>query len=196
MTDWIEVLKYLSSIVAVLAPLPKVFLPRGSERKRKLQDRDRLITKFYDEGGVELPPFRREAALGAALGHTRLTASEIPLILSQKNPTSFIASYLKARGNLSPSSDGSKFELRSVAAKPCLRRVLQTLGVLLYFLLAISALWLLFSVAPKVALTGDWSRLAKTLMLAFLVAFAAIVLLIESAGLYWAAKLYAEQRKT
>jgi hypothetical protein len=90
MPEIVEMLKFVSGSIAVLAPVIKLFFGKRPDRGRELEERSARIKAFYEEGGLDLQPLRMESAFAAAMGHSRLDAREIPLLLRQKKPTSFI----------------------------------------------------------------------------------------------------------
>ena len=193
MDQIVDALKYVSAVLAVVAPAFKVFRSRGRDSARELEERDGRIKAFFEAGGSELNPLRMESAFGAALGHTRLSAQEIPLILRQRKPTSFMASYLSVRDYLAPSPDGQRFELRSIAAHPRLRQALSVAGFILYVLFALASVWSLFYLAPKLAVSHAWTQFGLTIVLAAMFAFMGGYILFATSHLHWAKKLFESQ---
>ncbi len=194
MDQLIEALKYLSAGLAVLAPLFKLFPGRDIRRPKELEERYARIKSFFDDGGAERHALLVEAAFAAAVGHTKLNAVEIPLVLRQKQPTHFMDMYVRARGYLAPSEDGSQFELKSVAALAGLRGALVALGLGAYVLLVFAAVWLTFYFAPKMALAQSWGNFAGSLSIALLFSCAGAYCLIGASHLHWAAKLHSWQQ--
>lgn len=194
MDQLIEVLKYLSAALAILAPLFRLFPGRSIQRPKELEDRYQRIKNFFDEGGYERHPLLVEASFAAAVGHTKLNAVEIPLVLRQQRPTQFINSYVRVRDHLAPTEDGSKFELRAIAAKPRLRKSLVVLGLISYVTFMLAAVWLTFYAAPKLALVQSWSNLIAALFLALLFVAAGAYCLVGASRLHWAKKLEASQK--
>ncbi len=193
MAQIVDALKYVSAVVAVIAPAFKVLRSRGRDPARELEERDRRIEAFFEAGGSELSPLRMESAFGAAVGHTRLNAQEIPLILKQRKPTSFMASYLGVRDYLAPTLDGRRFELRSIAARPRLRQTLSVAGFFLYGLFGFASVWLLFYLAPKLAASHSWMQFSLTIVLAPIFAFTGGYILLVASRPHWAKRLFDSQ---
>lgn len=193
MDQIVDLLKYVTAVLAVIAPAFRVFQNRGRDSARELEERDERIKAFYEAGGSELSPLRMESAFGAAMGHIRLNAQEIPLILRQRRPTSFMASYLRVRDYIAPGHDGCRFELRSIAARPRLRQTLCGAGFVLYALFGFASVWLLFYLAPKLALSRAWIQFGLTLVLSVIFAITGGYILYAASHLHWAKKLFDDQ---
>lgn len=196
MEQLIELLKYLSAALAVLAPLFKIFPGRSSEGKKKLEERHSRIKAFFDEGGTERHAFLVESAFGAAMGHTKLSAVEIPIILRQKKPTQFMGIYLRVRVYLAPDKTGTTLELQSIAKHAHLRKTLVFLGFIVYVVLVCTAVWLLFYLAPRQISAQSWGNLLGTVSVAVLFSSAAAYCLMEASRLHWAAGLHSTQSAT
>jgi hypothetical protein len=190
----VEVLKYVSGVLAILAPLAKQFFGASMLRRPKeLEERFERIKRFFDEGGIERHPLIVEASFAAAIGHTRLNADEIRILLRQRKPTQFIGSYVRVRDYLSPSADGMRLELQSVAAVPALRWLFIFAGVLLYAAFVGAGLWLTFWIAPQEVKARAWSGVALTLSLAVMFGGVAFFCLGGAGHLYIAKRLEARQ---
>lgn len=195
MDQLVEVLKYISAILVVLAPLLKLFPGRTGQRQpREFEERYQRIQAFFEAGGVERHPFLVEAAFAAAVGHSKLNAIEIPLVLRQPRPTQFMNTYVRVRDYLAPTQDGLRFELRSIASLTRLRKILVGVGVLMYLVFMLAAVWLAFHAAPKLILSQSWSSLVGAFSFAALFAAAAAWCLVGASRLHWAARLEARQQ--
>lgn len=190
----IVILKYISGILIVIAPAIKLYLGKNRDHHRQLEDRYRRIKLFLEEGGTDQHPLLVESAFGSAMGHTKFDASEISLILRQKEPTSFMSTYLRVREYISPNQERSRFELRTLAAKALLRNILIWIGIILYASFCGSSLWLLFFLSPKLALAQSWSNFIGTVSLAIFFGAAAAYCLYEASRLHWAFKLFDTQK--
>lgn len=190
----ISILKYIAAALAALVAAIKLFA--GLERHpRHLENRHRRIKEFFDEGGVDRHPLLIESGFGAAMGHDKFDAQEIPLFLRQKKPTAFMSSYLRVRNYLSPNSDGLLcFELHGLAAKPALRRIAIGLGFILYVLFVFISMWLLY-LSTQVAVVEAWSRFITIILLSIFFAGFGAYCLIQASHLHWAVKLFDEQRR-
>jgi hypothetical protein len=194
MDQLVELLKYLSAVLAVLAPAFKLLLGTRAEKTQQLEDRHRRMKTFFEEGGTERHALLIESSFAAAVGHAKLTAAEVPMILRQRTPTQFMATYVQVRDYIGPNEDGSTFVLKSLAAVPSLRRILVALGVLSYVALLGSAVWLLFYLAPKLALAQSWANSIAMLVAALVFAAVGAWCLVGASHLVWASKLQASQR--
>jgi hypothetical protein len=193
MDQFIDLLKHAGTALAVLTPVFKLFPGAGRDNVHHLEERHKCFKTFFDQGGAEQHPLLVESAFGAALGHTKLDAREIPLILRQPKPTAFINSYLRVRSYLAPNKDGSRFELQSLAARPFLRKIFITVGIVAYGLFFLTAIWMLLYLSPKLAMQQAWSQLTGSLVLSVFFAATAGYCLIEASRPYWAAKLFERQ---
>jgi hypothetical protein len=194
MDQLVEVLKYVSALLAVLAPLLKLFPGFTAKRPQELEEQYKRVKTFFDEGGAERHPLLVEMSFAAAVGHRKLNAVEIPLLLRQKKPSQFIDAYASVRDYLAPTKNGERFELRSIAAKDWLRKLLVAVGVALYAVFAVAVLWLLFYQAPKLALSQSWAALLAVISCALLFIAAAAYCLVAGSRLHWAKQLEASQR--
>ena len=146
MDQLIDLLKQAALLLGVVAPGLKFLLgSRGSAKS--LEDRYSRIERFF-QGAHELPGLRMEAAFGAVLGHLKLSAIEIPLLLRQREPTQFIERYLQVRHYLGAKVDGESFVLRSAAARPVWRNTVRAVSFAFYILFAAVAGWLVIFGVP------------------------------------------------
>lgn len=190
---FVEALRSLSGLLAVLVPLLKSFLGRSPERSNELDDRFQRVKKFFDEGGVERHPLLVEASFASAVGHAKLDAREIRLVLRQPRPTRFIAAYVRVRDYLAPTKDGKKFELQALASHERLRKALVVAGVVLYVLFGFTAVGLTMYVAPRQALAQSWGHLTLALASAPLFVVTGALCLIGASKLHWAKELESKQ---
>lgn len=191
--QFIELLKNSGTVVAVLAPIFKLLAGSGKYDTNQLDERYKRFKAFFENGGVAQHPILMESAFGAAIGHTKLDAKEIPLVLLQKKPTAFINTYLRVRSYLAPNELGTEFELKSIAANPLVRKAFVWGGVSLYVLFLGAASWMLLYLAPQLANKHNWSELFWSLVLAGMFAAFAIYCLVEASRPHWARELYTKQ---
>lgn len=82
------------------------------------------------------------------------------MLLRQRRPTAFMATYMRCRHYICPSDAGDRFGLRGAAARPNVRNALVTLGKVTYIVLAGTEFrTLVYDVAPR-ALQNRWYALA------------------------------------
>lgn len=190
----IEVLKLLITLLGPLLLIAKFFRGTNGKKGRGIEAQYQKIKAFFQENDSLTNPLLLEWAFGSAVGHTKFTASEIPLILKQHNPTSFMKSYMKVRDYLSPNSDSTKLELQSIAAKPKLRKAIVASGLALYIVFAGLAFWVLLYAVPILMKAGLWAQVWAAFVVISISGLLAIFFLVEASKLHWAAKLYANQR--
>lgn len=192
----VEILKYLAPVLgglaAITGAIAKYFHDGRIRPRRDLKARYLGIKAFFEDGGINVHPFLMECAFAAAIGHARLSAEDIPLVLRQKNPSSFISAYLSIRHYLAPNSNESRFELRGLAARPRLRNLAKYLGLGSYIVLVAASMWLLYR-SVEVAAAGAWSQFGGYLVLTFFFAALAAYCLIQASHLHWAVKLFDAQ---
>ena len=181
-----EILKIFGAVVALLIPFLKPSTGPLIGRHKKLEERHRRLRQFFDEGGTRRPALLVESSFGAALGHLKLTATEISILLRQSRPTVFIATYLRVRGHLIIDATGTKFVLRGVAACTWGRRTLVALGLVVYAFFFLAAGWVAFYLAPPYFKQGDWGNVAACLLLVAFLVYIAGYALVLSSRLYWA----------
>lgn len=169
------------------------FLLGTRSSPKSLEDRYSRIERFFELGAHELPGLRMEAAFGAVLGHLKLSAIEIPLLLRQREPTRFIERYLQVRHYLGPKVDGASFELRSAAVRPAWRNIVRAVSFACYVLFAGVAGWLVIFGVPALLDQSQWLRAAGALALATLFACAAWLSIIEGRRISWAIQLHRTQ---
>lgn len=192
MDQLISGLKYIAAFLAAIVATIKLFTGLRLH-SRHLENRHRRIKAFFDEGGADRHPLLVESAFGAAMGHDKFDAQEVPLLLRQEKPTAFMATYLRVRNYLSPDSEGVRFELRGLAAKPVWRRTAIGLGLLLYGLFVWASVWLLYA-STQMVIDEAWSKFFSIISLsAFFAAFAAYCL-IQASHVHWAVKLFDTQK--
>lgn len=152
----IEPLKYASGIFAVVAPAIKYFFGDPATKDKELKDRFDRFKTFFEEGGVELHPLLMETAFAAAVGHSKFSASEIPLLIRQKDPMSFIGSYLRVRDHLELDDTSQTLQLNFPASHPILRKAFIALGFVIYLIFVLSPLALLYFYVVDKLLAGSW----------------------------------------
>lgn len=193
MDQYIELLKLFAGILSVVIPAITLWFSQRTPRQRELEDRARRLQTFFHDGGVDLPPILMEATFGGALGHLKLNANEIPIVLRQKAPTQFLQKYLDVREYLEPSEDGSRLVLKSIAASSSGNLVFRWVALFFYSIFAMSAMWLLFEHIPVLVSKSSWMQAFGTLMLILLFAGMAWHFLIMARRVSWALQLYRTQ---
>lgn len=161
-----QIIKALGLVIGALVPAVNLLTGRYAQRPKHLQERYQAIKGFFDDGGVDRHPMLVEACFAAALGHAKLNAHEIALLVRQTKPMQFMAVYLRARDYMRPSDDGQRFMLNGWFAHKALRRGWILTGVLVYAILVAGALALLLYELPTLVSARAWSHLYALLMLA------------------------------
>ena len=192
MEQLVEVLKQVALVMAVAASAVKLLLGWALPPKN-LEERYSRVERFFQCGGLELPPLLMEAALGAALGHLKLSAAEIPLILKQSEPTRFLERYLQIQQYLGPNAGRTAFVLRSTAASPFWRNLVRLVSVVVYVVFAAVAGWLGLFGIPILLAKASWFPAAGAGALCLLFALAAWFSIIEGRRVTWAIQLQASQ---
>lgn len=186
------IVKALSVILVTLAPWIKPLFDRRADRARHHDEHYKRLKAFFDDGGTARHPMLVEASFAAVVGHAKLSSQEVELLLRQRRPTAFMATYMRCRDYIGPNGLGDRFELRGPAARPTLRKTLVTLGKLAYIVFAGTAFWTLVYVVAPHALQHGWSALAAAAVCAMGVMLG-VVALLGSSKLHHASKLFKQQ---
>lgn len=94
----VDIFKELGAIVGIAVTAAwKLWSFERTSKQNMLEKRADRLQKFFQDGGLEQHPILLEARFGAALGHLNLSATEIPLLLKQTNPTQFLQRYLHVK---------------------------------------------------------------------------------------------------
>jgi len=192
MEQLIELLKQAALVIGVVAPGVKLLFGWAMAPKN-LEDRYSRVERFFHCGGPELSPLLMESAFGSALGHLRLTAIEIPLVLKQREPTRFMERYLQVQQYIGPNADGTAFVLRSAAASHIWCNVVRLLSLGLYVAFAAAAGWLGLFGAPSLLAAAKWLPAIGATLLSVLFAVAAWLSIVEGRRITWAIGLHASQ---
>lgn len=195
MNEFMELLKQIALIFGVVAPAAKLLLGWAGSPKN-LEERYSRIERFFSQGGEELTPLLREAAMGAALGHLKLSAVEIAISIKEREPTRFIERYLQVRPYLSPNVEGTMFVLKSAAASPFWRNVVRSVSFFFYATFAASAGWLALFGVPELLVSSKWLPAVGGSVLSILFGWAAWLSIVEGRRITWAIQLHAAQHAT
>ena len=191
MDAWIEILKALAGLGGAAITAAKLFFSGGeASRDRKFDERRERVKAFLAAYDERAHPILIEASFAAAMGHTKISAFELPILLRQRKPTQFIDLYAKVQDYLQPNECGTELELRSLAARAWLRNLLTWGGLAVYFAMAISTAVFGLYVLPDAVQASDWAKALSAMFNTFLFAGSALVVLIASGRLHWAAKLH------
>lgn len=164
--DWIDLLKGFGVLIGGFVTFSKYFSGTKSVSKSdEIKFRYERLRVFLSDGGANQQSLLVEQGFGAAMGHTKLTAPEIKVILNKDSPSNFIESYLKARNYIKLNNAGDGFELTSIASKPIRRALSVWAGVLFYALFLIAAVWLLFSVIPLFVKVENYFGILESLVM-------------------------------
>jgi hypothetical protein len=195
MEYFIQILKQIVLVIGVAAPAIKIIFSWASFPKN-LEERYSRIARFFQCDGLNLPPLLMEAALGAALGHLKLSATEIPLVLKQREPTRFLDRYLQVQQYLAPNVSGTAFILRSIAASLFWRNFVRICLTIFFVPFALGSSWLAFFSIPMLMTKESWFQAVGAGALCIVFAVAAWVFFVESRRITWAVQLQASQRAT
>lgn len=194
--DYLEqIVKPLTLLIGTLAPVLKSFFGHMANRTRHLDVRYSRIKTFFDDGATARHPLLVEASFASAVGHSKLNAHEIELVLRQPRPTGFMTSYLRARDYVGPTEAGDQFELRGIAKHDAWRKTLVVLGIAIYILLAGPAIWTILYVIPMKAFSQQLPLALATMGFCSLAIALACIALMGSAKLHIAATLFKRQVK-
>lgn len=193
MENYIDILKHLSGIVAIVASALKIWLSAKIPKSKELEERADRLQKFFHAGGLEQHPILVEARFAAALGHLNLTATDITLILRQTAPTQFLQRYLHVKQYIKPAADGSVFVLKSVAASRFLSIFTRGAMFIMYTLYASAAVWMLLQELPSLISAAAWLDVLGTLTFICFAAVGAWYFLIEARRISWAIQLHQKQ---
>jgi hypothetical protein len=189
----IEIAKVVAALFGVLIPFFKILSGGDGEKHRRLAERHERVREFFASYDAGAHPMVVEAAFAAATGRTGISAPEIAILVRQKKPTQFTAFYSRVQDYLAPDATGSQFELKSIASMPKLRVVLVWGGLILYFALAaLTAITCLF-LLPDAVGRQNWRDVGLAAFNTTVFAGAAILVLIFSSRLRWAADLCESQ---
>lgn len=194
MDDLIELLKALAPIAGVALAAGKMLFPEGDGREsRKFEERRDRIKEFLSAYDERAHPFVIEASFAAAIGHSKISAIELPILLRQRKPTEFIAVYANVQDYLASNAEGTQLQLRSLASNKWVRRPLVIMGVLLYLFMAGAACFFGLYVLPDAFATRSWSKGFSSMFYPTVFAATAWYILAGSSRLQWAAKLHRDQ---
>jgi hypothetical protein len=186
----------VTAVVVVLAPAAGHFSERLLGRQKLIERRLANLQNFFGAGGELQHPALREASFAVAVGHDRIGAKAIPLLLRQHEPSRFIRLYVRARAYLVPSEDGTKFNLDGLAKHASIRRTLFGLGFAAYLSLVFMAMYLVLFRMPSALSAGAWKPAAADGLLAVVFAGAGLWSLTNASHLHWAKQLFDRQRES
>jgi len=192
MNELIEILRKTVVILGVLAPILKLIINRTNSLKN-LNDQLSRVERFFHSGGTDLPPLLMEHAMGAAMGHLKLSAQEIPLILKQREPTQFIERYLQVKSYLRPDVASAKFVLKSAASSSLWGGIVRWLLFFLYGVFAGTSMWILLYRLPSLISSFDWLNTIFSFLISLIFGASAWFFLIEGRRITWALQLHASQ---
>lgn len=184
--------KSLSALIIALLTASKSYL-RGQGNWRPHRDQHEQLTTFFKAGGIHQHPILVEHSFGAVMGHTKLGASEIALLLRQTDPTNFIRSYMRVRTHLRPASSLDCFELSGTARHQALRISLTILGIIIYVIAALPAAYALLTKLPDEILHRSWPAALSTVVACGILGVFAIIVIYETGRLNGAKKLFDSQ---
>lgn len=187
--EWLKALGVV--VVTVIGYFKRHLLDR---RGRTLERRYLAFKALLQEGVEKLHPLLLEAGMASALGHSRLNAKAIRLLLCQDSPLQSMERYLRGSGYVMLAPDGSHFESTVVIRKTWIRRTLATGVFLVYVVFAISALWLLMYGMPQLMQGGKWGAALVMLMYTVLLGFFAVVVLREGSNMQQALALVRDHK--
>ena len=186
---WLKVLGAVG--VTVFGYLKRHLVNR---RGRALERRYLALKALLDEGVEKLHPLLLEAGIAAALGHSRLSAKAIRLLLCQESPLQAMDRYLRGTGYVTLARDGSHFEPTLMTRTSSIRKTSAVGAFLLYMVFAMAALWLLMYLMPELLQSGKWAAALLTLMYAGLSALFAVLVLREGVCMQQAYALVRDQK--
>jgi hypothetical protein len=191
-----NIVKILTAAVAVIAPAASYLSDKLFDKRKSLASRHEKLKDFFHDGGDSQHPALRESSFAVAVGHEKIGARAIPVLLNQDEPLRFIRLYAPARSYLAINSSGTRLELVWLAKRTWVRRSLLLLGGGFYLIFVIFAVWVLLYRLPALAVAGAWMSLALNSLGALLFAAAGAWCLVTVSPLHWAKMLCDEQRKT
>lgn len=186
---WLKVLGAV--VITVFGYLKRHLVNR---RGRALERRYLALKALLDEGVEKLHPLLLEAGVAAALGHSRLSAKAIRLLLCQDSPLQAMDRYLRGSGYVTLARDGSHFESTFMIRTASIRKTLAAGVFLFYMIFAMAALWLLMYLMPQLLQSGKWAASLLTLMYAGLSALFAVLVLREGVCMQQAYALVRDQK--